>query len=261
MSAVTATEWGIGVPGALGADAIRALAGSAEQLGYRSFWFNCVAPHADPAALLEAALDDTERIDIGIGVIPLDGYAAPELAASLASRGADDARVIVGVGSGSTRIGAVQRVRNSIDELRRALPHARVAVGGKRPRMLALGAELTDGLLFSMVTPDDARAIAARTDTTRRGRVASYNYHRVAIDPGGGDRVRTEMIGHGVTPRNPTDLLGTVLPEGREGRAVLDADLAAYPNDWLPVFRPLPARPDELGHWRNVFATLAPTGH
>src|SRR6185436_3856292 len=67
VGAMSSTEWGIGVPGALGAKAIGSLAALAEQSGYQSFWFNCVAPDADPAALLDAALASTKTVDVGVG--------------------------------------------------------------------------------------------------------------------------------------------------------------------------------------------------
>lgn len=255
---MTIRDWGIGVPGALGAEAIGTLAELAEQLGYRSFWFNCVAPHADPTALLDTAMSRTNRVEIGIGVVPLNGYPAPALAAGFARGRADDPRVVIGVGSGSTRLGAIQRVRDGIGELRRALPNARVAVGGKGPRMVATGSELADALLFSMLTPDEAATITAGVDKRRPG-AQTYNYHRVAIDPDAADRVRTEMVAHGVTPGRDgaPDLLGTVLP-ARDARAVLQADLAAYPADWLAVLRPLPPPPAALDDWREMFVALAP---
>src|SRR5688572_27097602 len=111
---MSSTKWGIGVPGALGPDAIGNLAALAEECSYQSFWFNCVAPHADPAALLDAALGRTDRIEVGVGVIPLDGYPAATLAARLHGGRADDPRVVLGVGSGGTRRGALQRVSDGI---------------------------------------------------------------------------------------------------------------------------------------------------
>jgi alkanesulfonate monooxygenase SsuD/methylene tetrahydromethanopterin reductase-like flavin-dependent oxidoreductase (luciferase family) len=87
---------GIGVPGALGPQAIGILAALAEESGYGSFWFNCVAPEADPASLMEAALARTVSIDIGVGVIPLGGYPSAALAASLRGSRVDDSRVVLG---------------------------------------------------------------------------------------------------------------------------------------------------------------------
>jgi hypothetical protein len=259
------TEWGIGVPGALGPQAIGILAALAEQSGYQSFWFNCVAPDADPAALLDTALARTQRIDIGVGVIPLAGYPPATLAASLAGGRADDSRVVLGVGSGGARRGSLQRVSDGIVRLRDAVPRARIAIGAKGPRMVALAAESADALLFSMLRPDEAQAITGQLDTAD-GRVASaYTYHRVALDPGARDRVHQEMASHGAWPADAAllterDLLGTVLPSRSGVRNLIAADLAAYPHDWLPVLRPLPAQPSELDEWRDLFRLLAPGG-
>ena len=259
---MSSTEWGIGVPGALGPEAIGTLAALAEQSGYQSFWFNCVAPDADPAALINAALASTEGIDIGVGVIPLDGYPPATLAASLHGGRADDSRVVLGVGSGSARRGALERVSDGIARLRDALPRARIAIGAKRPRMVALGAEIADGLLFSMLRPDEAQVVAHQLHAAG-GRAAAYTYHRVAVDPGALDRVHSEMVSYGVwrrdadVPSGP-DLLGTALPSRSEVRNLLSADLAAFPDDWLPVLRPLPSQPSELDEWRDLFNVLAP---
>jgi alkanesulfonate monooxygenase SsuD/methylene tetrahydromethanopterin reductase-like flavin-dependent oxidoreductase (luciferase family) len=257
------TELGIGVPGALGADAIADLAALAEQVGYRSFWFNCVAPHADPAALLDAALSATERIAIGTGVVPLNGYPAPALATQLAGGAADDPRVILGIGSGAGRRGALVRVIDGITVIRNALPRARVVIGGKGPRMLTIGASVADGLLLSMMSLADAVDITSHLASARRDHATTYAYHRVALDPGAADRVHAEMTSHGVWPANgqpprAEQLIGTVVPSADAAHDTLLADLARYPDDWVPVLRPLPGRPDELDDWRALLRLFAP---
>lgn len=257
------TEWGIGVPGALGPEAIGILAALAEQWGYQGFWFNCVAPDADPAALLDAALARTERIEIGVGVIPLDGYPPATLAARLEGGRADDPRVVLGVGSGGARQGALTRVSDGIVRLRSTVPRARIAVGAKRPRMVALAAQGADALLFSMLTTDDARAVARQLHAASGRAASAYTYHRVALDPGARERVRKEMVSHGAWRADadmPTerDLLGTVLPSRSTVRGLIAADLGAYPEDWIPVLRPLPSRPSDLDEWRDLFRLLAP---
>jgi Luciferase-like monooxygenase len=264
VSAMSATDWGMGVPGALGPEAIGILAAVAEQSGYQSFWFNCVAPDADPAALLDAALAGTQTIDIGVGVIPLTGYPPATLADSLRGGRADDARVILGVGSGGTRLGSLRRVSDGIVRLRAALPQARIAVGCKGPRMVALAAENADALLFSMLKPDEAHAITRQLLPMGGRPVSTYTYHRVALDPGARKRVKDETVSHGAWPAGADmpaarDLLGTVLPSRSDVHRVVDADLAAYPDEWLPVLRPLPSRPGELDDWRDLFDALAPT--
>ena len=259
------TQWGIGVPGALGAQSIGNLAALAEQSGYQSFWFNCVAPDADPVALLDAALASTESIAIGTGVIPLAGYPPAALAAGLAGGRADDPRVLLGVGSGGARRGSLGRVRDGIARLRATVPRARLAVGCKGPRMVALAAESADALLFSMLTPDEAQVIARHLPASGSRAAAPYTYHRVALDPGAHDRVHREMVAHGAWPANATspcgrDLLGTLLPSRSGVHDLIDADLAAYPDDWLPVLRPVPTQPSELDEWRDLFQLLAPGG-
>jgi alkanesulfonate monooxygenase SsuD/methylene tetrahydromethanopterin reductase-like flavin-dependent oxidoreductase (luciferase family) len=261
---MSSTEWGIGVPGALGPEAIGNLAALAEQSGYQSFWFNCVAPDADPAALLDAALANTGGIDIGVGVIPLDGYPPAALAASLHGGRADNSRVVLGVGSGAARRGALARVSDGIARLRGALPRARIAIGAKRPRMVALGAEVADGLLFSMLSPDEVQVVARQLHAAG-GRAAAYTYHRVALDPGALDRVHSEMVSYGVWRRDADvpsghDLLGTALPSPSDVRTLIAADLAVFPEDWLPVLRPLPSQPTELDEWCDLFTVLAPRG-
>lgn len=259
------TQWGIGVPGALGAQSIGNLAALAEQSGYQSFWFNCVAPDADPVALLEAALAGTESIDIGTGVIPLAGYPPAALATGLAGGRANDSRVVLGMGSGGARRGSLARANDGIVQLRATLPRARIAVGAKGPRMVALATEHADALLFSMVTPDEAQAIAHQLPATGQRAVVPYTYHRVALDPGARDRVHREMVSHGAWPADADppsgrDLLGTVLPSRSDVTDLVDADLALFPDNWRPVLRPLPSDPSALDEWRDLFQLLAPGG-
>jgi alkanesulfonate monooxygenase SsuD/methylene tetrahydromethanopterin reductase-like flavin-dependent oxidoreductase (luciferase family) len=255
------TELGIGVPGALGADAIADLATLAEQLGYRSFWFNCVAPHADPVALLTAAMARTHHIAIGTGVVPLSGYQSASLAPQLGRGGADDRRVILGVGAGGGRRGSLARVIDGIAHLRDSLPNARVVIGGKSPRMVAVGSAIADGLLLSMLTPDESTRLASHLRTVARHPHTVYSYHRVALDPGAADRVHAEMASHGAWSRDgaaprPDQLIGTVLRSGESTDALVD-DFGAFPADWIPVLRPLPARPDDLDDWRHLFRVLS----
>jgi hypothetical protein len=72
-------------------------------------------------------------------------------------------------------------------------------------------------------------------------------------------------VSHGAWPANADapatrDLLGTVLPSRSGVHNLIDADLAAYPDDWLAVLRPLPSEPSELDEWRDLFQLLAPGG-
>ena len=130
--------------------------------------------------------------------------------------------------------------------------------------MVALGAEVADGLLFSMLRPDEAQVVTRQLHTAG-GRAVSYTYHRVALDPGARDRVHKEMVSHGAWPAGADmpgghDLLGTVLPSRSDVCILVGADLMAFPDNWLPVLRPLPSQPSELDEWRDLFQLLAPPG-
>jgi hypothetical protein len=253
---------GIGVPGALGSEAIVDLAALAERLGYTSFWFNCVAPHTDPVGLLDAVMAGTDRIQVGTGVVPLNGYPSATLAARLAGGPADDPRVIFGVGSGAGRRGSLVRVIDGIVALRAALPRARIVIGAKGPRMVTIGANVADGLLLSMIAASEAAGVTSHLVPTERP-ATIYSYHRVALDPGAAGRVHDEMVSHGAWPRDAAapgvdQLIGAVLPTEAVAHEALEHDLARYPPNWIPVLRPLPARPDDLEDWRALFRLLAP---
>ncbi|HYI14380.1 MAG TPA: LLM class flavin-dependent oxidoreductase, partial [Thermomicrobiales bacterium] len=62
---------GFGVAAAVSHNVIQEVAREAERLGYSSFWCNDT-PGNDGLAGLAAAAAVTERIKLGVGVIPLD---------------------------------------------------------------------------------------------------------------------------------------------------------------------------------------------
>jgi hypothetical protein len=73
------------------------------------------------------------------------------------------------------------------------------------------------------------------------------------------------MVSHGAwradaDPPPERDLLGTALPSRAAVHKLVEADLAVYPDDWLPVLRPLPSLPSDLDEWRDLFRLLAPNG-
>jgi alkanesulfonate monooxygenase SsuD/methylene tetrahydromethanopterin reductase-like flavin-dependent oxidoreductase (luciferase family) len=263
---MTAAEWGVGVPSLLGNVGIAQLASVAERAGYASFWFNCGGRDAAPAALLEAALAATDRITIGVGVVPLDAYPSADLAGELVARGCDSERVIVGVGSGAERARSLGLVRHGLTTLRDALPRVRLSVGTASPRMTALAAELADGVLLSMTPLAKADAIEALlTDGAASGRDVSVDrYHRVSVGPGAADRVAAEMIAYRVWPADrphPTqsELLGTAVTAiDTAGVEVRDA-LAAWPVAWRHVLRPLPVDTTDIGETRRLLEVLAPS--
>jgi alkanesulfonate monooxygenase SsuD/methylene tetrahydromethanopterin reductase-like flavin-dependent oxidoreductase (luciferase family) len=263
---MTAAEWGVGVPSWLGSGGVAELASVAERVGYASFWFNCGGPDAAPALLLEAALAATDRITIGVGVVPLDAYPCAELASELVARGCDFERVIVGVGSGAERAGSLGVVRQGLVTLRDALPRVHLSVGTASPRMIALAAELADGVLLSMTPLAKADAIEALLKgEAPSGRAISVDrYHRVSVGPGAADRVAAEMIAYRVWPADrprPTrsELLGTAVTAIDTAAVEVGDALAAWPVTWRHVLRPLPVDPGDIGETRHLLEVLAPS--
>jgi alkanesulfonate monooxygenase SsuD/methylene tetrahydromethanopterin reductase-like flavin-dependent oxidoreductase (luciferase family) len=147
---------GFGVAGSLDHRIVAGIAAEVERTGFASFWANDT-PGGEGLAALAAAARVTSRIDLGVGVIPVDRVGAEEIAARLAELGLPLERTIVGLGSGGKKGGALQRVETAVTELRRMTP-ARVYVGALGPRMCQLGGQTADGLLLNWLTPDGASA-------------------------------------------------------------------------------------------------------
>ena len=144
---------GFGVAAAVSHDVIREIAREAERLGYSSFWCNDT-PGADGIAGLAAAAAVTERIKLGVGVIPLDRRPADVIASDIESLGVPHGRLLLGVGSGGDR--RVSKVREGIERLHELIA-APVIVGALGPKMTGLAGEVGDGVLFNWQTPETAR--------------------------------------------------------------------------------------------------------
>ena len=145
---------GFGVAAAVDHDVIKEVAREAEQLGYSSFWCNDT-PGSDGLAGLAAAASVTERIRLGVGVIPLDRSPAEVIARNVEALSLPVERLLLGVGSGGDR--SVDNVREGVRHLK-DLVAAPVIVGALGPRMTRLSGESADGVLFNWQTPETARS-------------------------------------------------------------------------------------------------------
>jgi alkanesulfonate monooxygenase SsuD/methylene tetrahydromethanopterin reductase-like flavin-dependent oxidoreductase (luciferase family) len=264
---MTAGGWGVGVPSWFGSGGVAELASVAERVGYASFWFNCAGPDAAPAVLLEAALGATDRITIGVGVVPLDAYPSAGLASELVARSCDTERVIFGVGAGAERARSLGLVREGLVTLQDVLPRVRLSVGTSSPRMIALAAELADAVLLSMTPLTKVDAIEAGLDgAAPSGRDISVDrYHRVSVGRGAADRVAAEMIAYRLWPADrvrptPSQLLGTAVTAIETADVEVRDALAAWPAKWRHVLRPLPSDPRDIGETRDLLEVLAPKG-
>ncbi len=191
----------IGVPGALGPDAVRRLAPRLEAAGFAGLWLND-SPEGDSLAGLAAAAEVTEHLRLASGVIPVDRRPAPEIIASIDRTGVPEARLTLGIGSGAIRQHPVDRVREELAALRDGTAAA-VAIGALGPRMRALAAE-SDGALLSWLTPAAAteQAAAIREAGRRSGgpvpRVALYT--RTIVDERARDALEAEAAGYAGYP-------------------------------------------------------------
>ena len=171
---------------------IRTSAREAEGLGYSSFWVN--HPGAtDGLVALAVAASETQRIDLGVGVVPLHTRGPDKIVQGVRANALPLDRLLLGVGSANP--GALRRVRTGVAELRSQLA-VRLVVAALGPQMCRLAGEVADGVLFNWLTPEHARLSAewVRAGAAAAGRRAPklYAYVRVALGSAAGDRLLEE---------------------------------------------------------------------
>jgi alkanesulfonate monooxygenase SsuD/methylene tetrahydromethanopterin reductase-like flavin-dependent oxidoreductase (luciferase family) len=171
---------------------IRASAREAEALGYGSFWVN--HPGAtDGLAALAVAAQETRRIELGVGVIPLHTRGPESIVQGVRAQALPLERLLLGVGSPNPE--ALKRVRAGIAALRSALA-TRLIVAALGPRMCRLAGEVADGVLFNWLTPEHARRSAelVRAGAAAAGRTPPklFAYVRVALGARACDKLAEE---------------------------------------------------------------------
>jgi alkanesulfonate monooxygenase SsuD/methylene tetrahydromethanopterin reductase-like flavin-dependent oxidoreductase (luciferase family) len=179
---------------------IRASAREAEVLRYSSFWVN--HPGAtDGLAALAVAAQETRRIDLGVGVIPLHTRGADSIVQGVRANALPLQRLLLGVGSANP--GGLDRVREGIATLRSRLP-ARLIAAALGPRMCRLAGEIADGVLFNWLTPEHARRSAewVRAGAAAVGRQPpkTFAYVRVALGPAAYSRLLEEGARYATMP-------------------------------------------------------------
>jgi alkanesulfonate monooxygenase SsuD/methylene tetrahydromethanopterin reductase-like flavin-dependent oxidoreductase (luciferase family) len=173
-------------------EAIRAVAGEAEPLGYSSFWVNHPGSK-DGLEALAIAATDTRRIELGIGVIPLHTRGPESIVQGVHHHRLPLDRLLLGVGSPNPR--SLGRVRAGVAELRTQLA-TRLIVAALGPKMCHLAGEIADGVLFNWLTPDHARRSAewVRAGASAAGRPVPklFAYVRIALGAAAMDRLADE---------------------------------------------------------------------
>lgn len=208
-------------------EVIRATAREAEALGYTSFWVN--HPGAvDGLGALAVAAKDTQRVALGVGVIPLHTRGSESIAEGVRTHALPLDRLLLGVGSPNP--GALARVRAGIVELRTRLA-TRLVVAALGPQMCRLAGEVADGVLFNWLTPEYARRSG---DLVRAGAAAAgrrpprlYAYVRLALGAAAIDRLQEEGARYDAIPAYGNHFV-------RMGVKPVDTAIAAQSPEAIP---------------------------
>lgn len=226
----------IGVAGAIGPEAIARVAAAAETAGFDSLWVNDT-PDGDSLAGLAAAARVTDRLTLATGVIPVDRRGPQAILSALRDLPAE--RIVLGIGSGQVREGALRLVQTAIARLREGEP-SRIIVGALGPKMRAVAAGDADGPLLSWLDPTHAHEQAQEAQLLNSAAHVAL-YARTALDRDAVPALEKETATYAGYPsyaRNlarlgitgadtviPPDSLGKRLPEYR--RAVDEVVLRA----------------------------------
>ena len=156
---------------------------AAEALGYSSFWLNHPGL-TDGVARLAAAAESTNRLELGVGVVPLQIRAATSVVEGVRAASLPAERLLLGIGTSGK--GAFALAREGIELLRDELG-CRVVMAALAERTCRLAGEIADGVLFNWLTPEHARRSAAWVGegaaAAGRPRPPLYAYVRVALGP------------------------------------------------------------------------------
>jgi alkanesulfonate monooxygenase SsuD/methylene tetrahydromethanopterin reductase-like flavin-dependent oxidoreductase (luciferase family) len=181
-------------------EVITAAAREAESTGYTSFWVNHPGPF-DGLASLGTAARATQRLALGIGVIPLHTRGPESIVEGVRGHALPLDRLLLGVGSPNPQ--SLSRVRDGVAALRKSLK-TQIVVAALGPKMCALAGEVADGVLFNWLTPEHAKASAAlvREGAKAAGRPAPkmYGYVRLAMGAGAAERTVKEGARYASVP-------------------------------------------------------------
>jgi alkanesulfonate monooxygenase SsuD/methylene tetrahydromethanopterin reductase-like flavin-dependent oxidoreductase (luciferase family) len=195
MMTSTPTPRGLGITAGLDAGLARDLAARCEQRGYHSLWSND-EPTASGLQTLAHLAAAAPRIELGVGVLPLDRHQPARIATEIDRLGLDPTKLWIGIGSGQLRP-QIDVLRRAVAELREILPaETRIVLAAMRPRLCRLGGAVADGVLLNWMLPDqldEARGwVQQGADEAGRAAPIVASYVRVAVGPGSRQRLRSE---------------------------------------------------------------------
>lgn len=195
MRTSTPIPRGLGITAGLEAGVARDLAARCEQLGYHSLWSND-EPAASGLETLAHFAAAAPRLELGVGVLPLDRHPPARIAREIDRLGIDPARLWIGIGSGQLRR-QIDVLQGAVAELREILPgETRIVVAAMRPRLCRLGGAVADGVLLNWMLPDQVlearRSVQEGADERGHAPPVVASYVRVAVGSGSMQRLRDE---------------------------------------------------------------------
>jgi alkanesulfonate monooxygenase SsuD/methylene tetrahydromethanopterin reductase-like flavin-dependent oxidoreductase (luciferase family) len=251
----------------------------------------------DTLATLAALAGETSRLGLATGVVPLPSRSPGLLAAAAATvQERSGGRLILGLGTGPSSRGSLDRLRSTVVALRTALGGGEGSVDGVPvrsslrlakppelwiaalgPRATRLAGEVADGVLLNWCTPD---RVATATTQVAEGAHASGRdpsdvaigvYVRAALAPGSRDGARAAAAEYGSYPAyarqfammglDPTDAEAVVAGVMLTDRAGAADGLEAYraAGARLPVIYPvLPPGVPSSEAVRSTIEVVAP---
>jgi alkanesulfonate monooxygenase SsuD/methylene tetrahydromethanopterin reductase-like flavin-dependent oxidoreductase (luciferase family) len=188
---------GFGVVAGLDPALLAPLAVEVAAFGYGAFWINDSGrPDADGLAGLALVDRVAPTLDLGVGVLPLDRRAIPDIAREVRELGLPLDRLRLGVGSGGEMGRPLGLVRDGVAALREQLPGARIFVSALGPKMSRLAGEVADGVLFNWAVPERLALVSGLVEEGARvaGRppVDRWTYVRAAVGADARDRIEAE---------------------------------------------------------------------
>jgi alkanesulfonate monooxygenase SsuD/methylene tetrahydromethanopterin reductase-like flavin-dependent oxidoreductase (luciferase family) len=218
---------GFGVAAGLDPEVARPLAARCAELGYGSMWSNDHPGAKGLETLAEFAAAAPEA-DLGVAVIALDRQSPAEIAADVERLGIDTARLWLGVGAGFSKK-PLTRMRESLPELRQALPGVRLVLAAMGPKMCALAGAEFEGVFFNWMTPGFAAAARQQVEAGAReaGRATPpvFGYVRTAVGPDAAERLAKEESFYRDLHKGYRDHFDRLAePEGTAGIAAADRD-------------------------------------
>jgi alkanesulfonate monooxygenase SsuD/methylene tetrahydromethanopterin reductase-like flavin-dependent oxidoreductase (luciferase family) len=227
---------GFGVAAGLDPGVAGPLAARCAELGYDSVWSND-HPGAKGLETLAEFAKAAPEIDLGVAVIALDRQPPEAIAADIERLGLDPSRLWLGVGAGFSEK-PLTKMRESLPELRDALPGVRLVLAAMGPKMCRLAGSSYDGAFFNWMTPDFAAGkreeVEAGAAESRHETPPVFGYVRTAVGPDAAERLAKEESFYRDLHKGYRDHFDRLAePEGTVGVAGADAEavqsaLAAY---------------------------------